>query len=369
MKLPPYLVPLWAKWQAEPSARMHSVVCHLLDVMHVADELWRTALGDGMRQQFAAGIDLPVDDARRWIAFWVGAHDLGKVSPVFQRKVTDAIPALRAAGFEFSTTVDESISHGEVSAVELSRLLKSEHGLPKSVARQVAQAVGGHHGRFIVARRATELGKRLDSGIDDELDDIGGGLWADARRDVLRVLASMANLPNGGKWDGIETHPSTNWLLTLAGLTTVADWMGSMSEYFEMAGPIEDLSEYLPLSRKRAEQVVREVGWSGWQAPRVARSPEMLFPIVRRYGLRPLQIAVEEIKPSLRQPSLVLIEAPMGEGKTEAALHLLEGWAADGAARGFYLALPTQATANQMHGRVVDFLRNAFTAPIVWAKT
>ena len=34
------------------------------------------------------------------------------------------------------------------------------------------------------------------------------------------------------------------------------------------------------------------------------------------------------------------------------------------AARGFYLALPTQATANQMHGRVVDFLRNAFTAPI-----
>ncbi len=47
-----------------------------------------------------------------------------------------------------------------------------------------------------------------------------------------------------------------------------------------------------------------------------------------------------------------------------AALHLLEGWAADGAARGFYLALPTQATANQMHGRVADFLRNAFTAPI-----
>ncbi len=360
MKLPSYLVPLWAKWQGEPSSRMHSVVCHLLDVMHVADELWRSALGDGLRAELAAGIGLPVDDARRWIAFWVGAHDLGKVSPVFQRKVNDAIPALRVAGFQFAATVDDSIPHGEVSAVELLRLLNSEHGLPKSVARQVAHAVGGHHGRFIAAGRATKLGKRLDSGFDDELDDIGGGRWADARRDVLRVLASVANLPNGGQWDGIETHPSTNWLLTLAGLTTVADWMGSMTEFFEMAGPIEDLSEYIPLSRQRAEQVVREVGWSGWQAPKVARSPEMLFPIVRQYGMRPLQVAVEEIKPTLRQPSLVLIEAPMGEGKTEAAMSLAEHWSVTLQQRGCYFALPTMATSNQMFGRVREFLEQRY---------
>ena len=54
----------------------------------------------------------------------------------------------------------------------------------------------------------------------------------------------------------------------------------------------------------------------------------------------------------------------MGEGKTEAALHLLEGWTADGVARGFYIALPTQATANQMHGHVKEFLGRSFAASL-----
>jgi len=133
-----------------------------------------------------------------------------------------------------------------------------------------------------------------------------------------------------------------------------------MTEPFRLEGPIEDLSEYIPLSRKRAEQVVREVGWSGWQAPRTARSPEMLFPIVQRYGLRPLQVAVEEIKPSLRQPSLVLIEAPMGEGKTEAAMSLAEHWSVALQQRGCYFALPTMATSNQMFGRVREFLEHRY---------
>jgi|GEM_PF-3536763 len=210
MRLPPYLVPLWAKWQAEPPARMHPVVCHLLDVMHVADELWRTSLGDGLRQELAAGIKLPTDDARRWIAFWVGAHDLGKVSPAFQRKVGEAMPVLEEVGFKFSPNIGDSIPHGEVSAVELTRLLQTEHGLPKSVARQVAHSVGGHHGRFIVAKQANELEKRLESGFDDELTDIGGELWTDARRDVLQLIASTVNLPNGGQWAGIKTNPSTD---------------------------------------------------------------------------------------------------------------------------------------------------------------
>ena len=360
MKLPPYLVELWAKWNVESPVRMHSVVCHLLDVMHVADELWRTALGDGLRAGLAAGIGLPVEDARRWIAFWVGAHDLGKVSPVFQRKVPDAMPGLRAVGFDFSENISDRIPHGEVSAIELRRWLNLDHAMPLQLARQVAQAVGGHHGRFIPAGRATKLGKLIDSGFDDELDDIGGGQWADARKDVLRVLGSMANLPNVGQWGGLETQPSTNWLLTLAGLTTVADWMGSMTEFFEMAGPIEDLSEYIPLSRQRAERVVREVGWSGWQAPAVARSPEMLFPIVRKYGMRSLQVAVEEIKPVLCGPSLVLIEAPMGEGKTEAAMSLAEHWSVTLQQRGCYFALATMATSNQMFGRLREFLEQRF---------
>ena len=58
-------------------------------------------------------------------------------------------------------------------------------------------------------------------------------------------------------------------------------------------------------------------------------------------------------------PSLVLIESPMGEGKTEAALYLADRHLATGG-RGAYVALPTQATSNQMFGRVRDFLAGRF---------
>ena len=56
---------------------------------------------------------------------------------------------------------------------------------------------------------------------------------------------------------------------------------------------------------------------------------------------------------------IVIVEAPMGEGKTEAALLIFDALAARGAT-GLYFALPTQATSNQIFGRVERFLRSTF---------
>jgi CRISPR-associated endonuclease/helicase Cas3 len=59
-------------------------------------------------------------------------------------------------------------------------------------------------------------------------------------------------------------------------------------------------------------------------------------------------------------PALVLIEAPMGEGKTEAALFLADHWTHATGQQGLYLALPTQATSNQMFDRVTRFLAGRY---------
>ena len=47
----------------------------------------------------------------------------------------------------------------------------------------------------------------------------------------------------------------------------------------------------------------------------------------------------------------------MGEGKTEAAIYLATQWMSATGGAGMYVALPTAATSNQMHGRVQEFIQ------------
>ena len=55
---------------------------------------------------------------------------------------------------------------------------------------------------------------------------------------------------------------------------------------------------------------------------------------------------------------LTIIEAPMGEGKTEAALYTANLLCRKYHLPGVYMALPTQATSNQMYTRVSRFLHD-----------
>ncbi len=61
-------------------------------------------------------------------------------------------------------------------------------------------------------------------------------------------------------------------------------------------------------------------------------------------------------------PGLYIVEAPMGEGKTEAALAAAYQRWTTGDERGLYFALPTQLTSNRIHERLGRFLANASEA-------
>ena len=80
---------------------------------------------------------------------------------------------------------------------------------------------------------------------------------------------------------------------------------------------------------------------------------------------RPVQRAAHQLTFTAPGPGLLLIEAPMGEGKTEAALLAAEVVAAKTGAAGLFVGLPTQATTDQMFSRVTDWLRRAASPPTV----
>lgn len=58
-------------------------------------------------------------------------------------------------------------------------------------------------------------------------------------------------------------------------------------------------------------------------------------------------------------PGLYIVEAPMGVGKTEAALHAAVSLVSTSKAAGIYFALPTQLTSNKIHERVAAALSRA----------
>ncbi len=70
---------------------------------------------------------------------------------------------------------------------------------------------------------------------------------------------------------------------------------------------------------------------------------------------RPLQTKIEELAGEMTDPALYIVEAPMGEGTTEAAWYVADRWDRRGG-QGSYVALPTMATSNQMFDRVKKFL-------------
>lgn len=151
-------------------------------------------------------------------------------------------------------------------------------------------------------------------------------------------------------------------LIKIAGLTSVADWIASSEKHFPYSvgpdGKIPEPAEYLKRSRILAKQALADLGWTGWQPSEDTRSFAQLFGFER---LRPLQETVQELaEQSTREPIMVLIEAPMGEGKTEAALYLYDWLQAAAGQRGLYIALPTMATSNQMFARVKEFLAKRY---------
>jgi CRISPR-associated endonuclease/helicase Cas3 len=348
---PPRYQLLWAKADRK-TGRTHPLICHMLDVAQVALALWREVLTESARAQFTEVLGLEDEAAGRLLAFWAGSHDLGKASPAFQRKYAPARTDLSRAGFVFPKVfVREPFSHGAASAHLLQAFLEAETGLPRRLARGVARAVGGHHGAWPTPAELQKL----------KITQLGDENWHAIRRELVQVLAECFNPPT------VEHVPSSraksNALLTLlSGFTTVADWIGSMEEHFPYIDAPVDLAQYVERAAQQAQRALDVLNWTGWKPP---AEPVAFSDLFQVSGPRPMQAQVIDLTEMLDRPALVIIEAPTGVGKTEAALYLADYWARTLKQRGLYVAMPTMATSNQMFSRTRKVLCRRYSESVV----
>lgn len=345
---------LWGKWGGHQDAAYHPLLWHMADVGLAAQALWDEVFSDAQRGRLAQGFGLSLEEARAWLPFLVALHDLGKASPQFQGQVQHpaCLRMLEGIGIAPLTVVQvkqlANRKHGQVTAAELPPLLVAK-GMHGEAAQAVAISVGGHHGVF--------------PGRSRSKDDNLGGHWPNLRQALFDALAEAFGLAEL-TWPGASVLDAAP-LVLLAGWTTVADWIGSNQDYFgpgadaEAGLPTTAWDSYLARSRQQVTTALAELGWNLHPARAEALDFEALF----GFAPNPMQRAALEVGAQWQGPGLVVIEAAMGQGKTEAALALMDTLQTQGH-RGAYFALPTQATSNQLFSRTADYLRRRYPGEV-----
>ncbi len=346
----------WGKLaSADESSSYHPLLCHMVDVAMVTREMWHYSLSPSQRGglSIALGLGHDQDSAGLWCAFLAGLHDLGKASPAFQLQVervrTKVEQRLRDNGLTVSSLrTSKYTPHGVITAATLPCILTTAFGMGSHIANRIGTVIGGHHGVFPTSSET--------QGVSST--SIGNQRWDHHRRALVDQLANVLVVPRDQLPDRIDNAAA----MTLAGFVSVSDWVGSNTDYFPYAVPTST-EAYACCAEKRARRALDALGFLMRPGPREVRGFAGLFPGISKPN--DLQHAIESLAGDVTEPGLVIIEAPMGEGKTEAAIYLADNWAASAGQEGHYFALPTQTTSNQMFGRVRDFLHDRYADSLV----
>ena len=247
-------------------------------------------------------------------------HDIGKVSPGFQKKICGThlshsypqLAKLSLCGFE--------TKHATISEAALNAFL----GARSETDSRLAAVVGAHHGIRDGSYFLSDIGSIF-----------GGESWAHERRALIEQMIR--------EYGALRETPTPD-LDLLTGLICVADWIGSDEAFFPPDG--------LPAGIDRSERARKALAASGWEPIKI--EPGLSFKDIFDFPPYPVQCDFIE---TIKEPGLYVIEAPMGLGKTEAALYAAYRLMSKGHNCGLYFGLPTRLTSDRIHERVLNFIQ------------
>ena len=324
---------------------------HMTDSAEIAKRLWEQWVPRTLKAQIRRGISTSSEEAemtdgmaRNVFVFLACAHDLGKASPIFQDKqsysLTETDSQIRNAITAASLPLrDNYTGREETRHALVSHGILTRNGVDDSVAA----IAGGHHGFPPDMAQVQSLsGYAPSCGFDSkEWVSVQDALW----------LESLFVSELSAAW--IKTLKiSLPASVLLSGLVILSDWIASDTALF----PLLPLETFTADSARRADIALETLELPHAWSPETGH--EHLYQ--NRFRIkhpRPIQEAIFNVVATVKRPGIFVIEAPMGEGKTEAALVAAEILTARTGNRGLYFALPSQATSNAMFKRVLEWMR------------
>ncbi|MFE2578906.1 CRISPR-associated helicase Cas3' [Streptomyces sp. NPDC059378] len=328
------------------------------DSAAVAALLWDEWLSAGVRRLIAEELPGGDVDGRKLVVWLAGVHDIGKATPAFACQVDQLADVMRAQGLEMRSRQamgpDRRLApHGLAGQVLLGEWLQERHGWAARQTGQFAVVVGGHHG---VPPENGQIKALYDCEELLRTPGRSSGVWRRVQTELLDACADVFGVRDRlESWQTVKLPQPVQVLLTA--LVIVSDWIASNP----------DLFPYFPEAASRDGEERLAAAWRGldlpaaWRAVGPVGDVQELF--ASRFRLpagakvRPVQEAAVGLAREMDAPGLVVIEAPMGEGKTEAALAVAEVFAARSGAGGVFFALPTMATGNAMFPRLLEWLK------------
>ncbi len=325
------------------------VLHHLMDVAAVALR-WQQ-LNPARLEREAALLKASPECLSKITAFLAGIHDLGKISRSFQAKVPELWPEQslgqrRQVPDRPHWRNTAILLRAEPIAQEFASLFPS---IPYDIAPIIA-AIAGHHGRPPEGQdevNADPSKARRDQQLGEECVDA-----------AHTAFCMLQNLIEPLPLSSLQKQKQTaQWSWRLSGLVTLADWVGSDSDYFSFESVDTRLEDYWEWALTQAEKALAGKGLRV-QSPESRPSYASFAPQAATRP-RPMQKLAEEA-PLKDGAQLFILEDTTGAGKTEAAIMLAARMMAAGKGEGLYFALPTMATANAMYERLAETYQKLF---------
>lgn len=340
----------------------HPLIDHCVDVACVAEALLTHTLLGARLAHLAGHASLDQPTIAR-LCVLAGLHDLGKANRGFQKRG-------RVGTAPLVGHVREGLAlllRNHPRRKDLGEALRATSGW--EVARlnlPLLRAAIAHHGRYVQPDMLYQ--EHWGPAQDDPLGTVTT-LAARLVQAFPACLEAAASLPPAAIHDpddpdgDDEPTYDHSFVHGWAGLVMLADWLGSDRGAFPYTEPGDPDREVT--ARPSAKTLLAKMGLIREARPK----PPSTFREVTGRTPRPAQAALFT-HPMPDGPSVVVLEAETGSGKTEAAFAHFARLYADHHVDGMYFAVPTRAAASQLHRRIVRLTQDWFGSdapPVVLA--
>jgi len=314
---------IWAKKNNED---YQTLINHMLDVYYTSN-----AIIDINIEKFSKLKSFKPELKEVWSAI-IGLHDIGKATPDFQNRI-------------FLNARHEKLSVVILFLYLLDKFKIEKKELLLSTYFQVIKFIILHHSKFITIS-INDLKSHSPS------VPVGDDNWKKKQYNIIDNYLKIISIEiNDLKKLSFENISDSAYF---SGLMTLADWVGSDINNFQLVNNKYTPEEYSSIAKERALKAVKNIGLNA-TANIITDDWAKLFPSIT--NPRKLQQICTNCNLSEEQ-NLIIIEAPTGEGKTEAAF-IISARLNKNKHSGIYVAMPTQATSNGLYDRFFNFIKNA----------